>query len=564
VPPTLPYATADRARPSWRPILIKPSHRSLLLFTLALAAFLWLTARHAPWTPTAHVWINGHTAFAGKHHFITVNQEAVQLWNAHTGEHVRTIAQNRSGPPGVEYIFADETHLLVAYNQQQIFQISRSDQPQIRALPNPLQSQERVLNAAPSAGRFMTFKEEQRADTLGLYDINNQSKPGWFGAPLRRTSSDIVLSPDGRHILLPSNGPTFVSHFDFDNPQRGKLLDLPQSHGLAQIIARHPKFLITRKFPGIPPGLELRGYDDFRPRHSITLDAPARAVTEAQLAPDARTLAARYSPSPGILRTRFYDAPTNRLLATHDRNWTYINFFPDSQRFVCYDREYHKPAIFRIGAKQPIAVIDNTHDWSAGPIINADGSLLALVDYSAGEATIYRPTGPDCPESPLGALAFPHTWLLILLTSALALSLQSDARKQSLTSSTFHPLSSILVFSLLLLALPRTLHLLLTAATQQKLLLTPGPLLLLAAIGLATNSRFWRFATLTLLALQLPLNLYCLRLLHKSGLTATTPAPILDRVWPIPHLTVLIALALATLAIPFAIYHLSRTPRHNF
>ena len=91
-------------------------------------------------------------------------------------------------------------------------------------------------------------------------------------------------------------------------------------------------------------------------------------------------------------------------------------------------------------------------------------------------------------------------------------------------------------------------------------LLTPAPLLLLAAIAFATNSRFWRLATQFLLASTLSVNIMCLFRLKRSGLTTASAFDLLDRTHSVPNLALFVILAASTVALAAAFSLLARRP----
>jgi hypothetical protein len=83
-------------------------------------------------------------------------------------------------------------------------------------------------------------------------------------------------------------------------------------------------------------------------------------------------------------------------------------------------------------------------------------------------------------------------------------------------------------------------------------------LLFLAAIGLATGARAWRWTTLLLLAANLPLCLYLARRVQQANLRASTGYQLLDRFHEIPNILPFIGLLAASALIVIALPRLAR------
>jgi hypothetical protein len=231
-------------------------------------------------------------------------------------------------------------------------------------------------------------------------------------------------------------------------------------------------------------------------------------------------------------------------------------FFPDGHRLLTCGPDYQSLAVYDVESLKPLAILRGQSHNLYHLAISPDASHLA--GY-ARDSTIafYRKTGPDCPESAWGALAFPHVWLLIALATAAAFSLRRDADHAS--SDLTLPVARFALV-LFLIALPRTLHVLVATCIGEGFL-TPAPLILLAAIGLATGGRFWRLVTLTILAAAFPVDLYCLYLLKHAGLGERSSTLMFDRSYAVPHLAVFMTLLIFTVLIPVGLYVLSRRPK---
>ncbi|MDB5323590.1 MAG: putative repeat-containing protein, partial [Phycisphaerales bacterium] len=229
-------------------------------------------------------------------------------------------------------------------------------------------------------------------------------------------------------------------------------------------------------------------------------------------------------------------------------------FFPDG-RLVGPGPDFCTVGIYANPSLEPLAILRGIYDV-IDVAISADGSYLAA-HTRRNTISFYRKTGLDCPESAWGALAFPHVWLLVVLAIAAAFSLRRDAvyASSELTLPVAH-----FALVLLVIALPRTLHLL-VAGCIGEWFITPAPLFVVAAIGLASGARVWRMIALILLAVAFPLDLYCLYLLKHAGLGGRSATLFFDRTYAVPNLGVFMILLAFTALIPVGIFVLSRRPR---
>jgi hypothetical protein len=91
---------------------------------------------------------------------------------------------------------------------------------------------------------------------------------------------------------------------------------------------------------------------------------------------------------------------------------------------------------------------------ACSPAISPDGQAIATAADDAGRTlALYHRAGWDCPESHLGALVFPQTWLTAALLPALCWSLSHDARRSHRTTATGAP-SPLVRIGLIVIALP--------------------------------------------------------------------------------------------------------------
>jgi hypothetical protein len=195
---------------------------------------------------------------------------------------------------------------------------------------------------------------------------------------------------------------------------------------------------------------------------------------------------------------------------------------------------------------QPLAYLDPlpTVRYTDVLTVAPDGrAILVRGKLGTGNGyVLFRPTGRDCPESPLGVLAFPHTWLLALGLTAATLSLRRDARRRAAHGTEI--LTPFLVLPLLIVAVVLTLHFAIEACLGH-IVQTPAPLLLLGAVGLATGSRLWRLLALALLIATVA---WCARGLMRFPATPVNTYGLFDRTYDLPQRLRFVSMLLATSA----------------
>lgn len=583
--PRLEYATPHTRQPL-RPILIKPSRRSLILILLTIPAFIWLSNRHHPWHRIQSIPFTPHSNsrprfFNDELIIVPRGAEGIALHDARTG--LQTSFTQR--PPqladsadlsffttGHHVIIADTTHPLAWIYDLRTAQC-------IRTLPNPRAGGHRIVAVSAKLDRIgtfaATFADSKNASVMNCYllwSIPPQGSDQPLGLlaklPFHGKYSAVWFTKDGKRIL-------------FNERRVDEWRAWPCSIGLIDI----DPFKLLWEFSGDEHqrGITPTGDNRFltlgeeKDRDAVILhirsDLDGSRIKRIRI-PATRpwcsaidsisTNSKRAFLVPGIMAI---GEPSNAIIADldSDRSSHQLDYFdygatimlPDGQRIVAHDFANRSFRILQASRpERPISILpcvsncspaDRHFGFSCVVLASPDSSTLALV--SSDQVDLYRPTGRDCPESILGLLAFPQTWLLSLLFLAVVISLKKDAGRA------VHFIPHLSTF-FLLFAFPRTLQFLLTAATGH-FLATPAPLLLLAAIGLATQSRFWRFTALVILSLQLPINLYCLHHLHKAGLANSFLLPILDRTWSIPTRPLYYALAAITLLVPLALTRLA-------
>jgi len=230
----------------------------------------------------------------------------------------------------------------------------------------------------------------------------------------------------------------------------------------------------------------------------------------------------------------------------------HVIFFPDYSRYALsgagsveiHDLKHH----------QALAILPATGFlfFDRALRIAPDGNTIFARPYDYGAPTnaanflIYRRTGWDSPESPLGLLVFPSTWLLIASLTGTAISLLRDAQRQGDSSSS--P-SRVLLYSFWAITLVVTIHFTIEAC-RGVLVRSPAPVLLIAACGLASGSRVWRGICLVLLVHTL--GWCCIALNFLRGVQEDA-YPLFDRVYELPHQVRMSALTATTAAIIAAI-----------
>jgi hypothetical protein len=303
-------------------------------------------------------------------------------------------------------------------------------------------------------------------------------------------------------------------------------------------------------------GERLRGFDR-PPRMNRT------AELGSDLSDDGRHFAYGHpiaGPNVNVAGLVVADATDGRTLYTADRFRVAASpqFLPDSPRYLAVDADAQRWAIYGVTDARPLAFIPIANRpwykrWSFSP----DGRTIA--SHETGGFQLFRPAGWDCPESTLGVLAFPQTWLVVLSLAACAASLARDARRARTGAAQRQPPPALTV-GLLVVAATLTAHFAVTAALG-RWTLTPAPLLLVAGLGSMTHSRAWRGLTLCLLAATLPWTLYLLHGVNRAGLAGRTTYPLFDRHYAVPHAAAFIALAAAAALCALGIYLLCRRPR---
>jgi hypothetical protein len=215
-------------------------------------------------------------------------------------------------------------------------------------------------------------------------------------------------------------------------------------------------------------------------------------------------------------------------------------------------------AVFDPRRAQPLAIFPTDAGTAFyRPTIRADGLAVAVTVNGAAASgglpltAIYHKVGWDCPESSLGALAFPSTWVIVVCFSAAVILAYRDARRARLATATVDLVPQPVAAGLLAIAAPVTVVMLL-AACLGRVVITPAPLLVVAACGLATQGRLWRAITMVVLFATLiscVYTFYCLTKVAEEGFSWTP----LDRTHELPRAAPFVALVFCGVAVGGAI-----------
>jgi WD40 repeat protein len=577
----LDYASTPSTRHPWSPILVNPSLRSCLLILLTVATAAWLAARHHPWTLTAKVALSGPDisqllSFTSANHLITRGR-GLLLWEPDTGQCIHEIGKTDFTSGGWHLTLNNATEILrlsqtVSGLHARLYDVESGalvkdvkllDEPRAWCAP---------VAAAPTGRRVLFRTNPSRSspdipiarDTLSLWDLDapatTQPTPPRPSFPLAGAAT---FSPDGRRVAIVQNAETYeafdgryrpdfdaVGVFDADTAKPLFLHRYANTPAHTAYFSPDGRRLLTLHFGGIITLLDATTGDTLNtfpsPSYnpSINWSASTQSVSflDALAGPTCQLALRNTATGAFSTRTVVKDAHLQP------------QFFPDG-RLLTFGPETRTLAVYANPSLRPLAIFRRDVRNVFHCAISPDNAHLAF--YGGDSLRFYRRTGPDCPESGFGALAFPHLWLFLALATASLFSLRHDASRASadllLPGRTF----ALLLF---LFALPRTLHFLAATCIGESFL-TPAPIILFASLGLATGARFWRLLTLIALSIALLFELYTLHLLNHAGLTARTPTLLFDRTYGIPNLATFVLLAVVTALVPVALYLLTRRER---
>jgi hypothetical protein len=599
----LEYASAREHR-LWGPILFRPSPAALVMLAITTAGATWLALRHDPWREVARLPSSYYQGapFTADGRLLTLDAErGANLWNPADGSLVRNVLPTLDLGTYQYFIIKGGSQILALPHNEKLAKFYNVETGRvIRTAPNPLAFGFRRAAIYPdgsrmisygipslSAGRPVTAPATAPASPfMGrnyLWDLIGPDTQ-WPPKPLMELPSagatTMSLSPNGSRLLVPGGLHGFV----LIDSVTLKVIASAQGQGGAGWceFVNDEMFYIDGRLPGSAPAglweiIELRSALDGKVIRTVPLVSPAGLPG----GPDKLIVSADVRHAVGIHgsgrnRTgrsgylwgallQIWNVETGKLLQTRDAVWAPLTFFPDSRRHLTADPITGRAAVYSATHTSPLAILPGAGAGAGaspvGPFIGPDGLTIALPgDEDAQTLTLFRPAGWDCPESHVGALAFPHIWLTIFSLAGAFSLLHRDARLRGrAVKGRIGPLPMLQLVTVLPLCTYALLCVCL-GQPRQALWFAPTALLVIASIGLALGSRFWRLANLCLLAASLPYVLWLAHRLYKAGPRSWTLYPLLDRHYEIPHLPVLIGLGCVAALLGLCILTLARQP----
>ena len=561
----LEYAPASERSPLGG-LFFRPSIPSLVFLLLVSLPILWLVERHTPWTrrsTIASVMPYDHgQCFTRDNHLITWNAaDGLFAIDLATGKVDRTILPTIDPRNFIIYPLNGGRRvaaITIGATTRPVYDTATGHEVDQIATPEPknlgLISDDGTRLISPnSRGAYAVWDLTSKLPADQMKPMANLNTYNvWFALDGKR----IIQGFDHSYSVLDAKDLRPIAHTSFSDDG-----SISIHHGHAAV---GPYFEISVRFPsesGVPPRFEVRSSLDGSLLDVHTVTGRAAFVVWS---PDLSIKAVGVFTS-GIWRERlsvdFIDRATGKLLKIHPtREMEFPRFFPDSRRYLVttHNGPQAGVAVYDLHHVQPIARLDLPAVVRGAPpnyslLVAPDSQTILAHDGSAYH--ILRRTGRDCPESHLGILAFPQTWLIVLFLSAAALSLLKDAQRSRSFSNLPPPrLMSTILFAL---ALVLTLRFTLEACLGH-LIYSGAPALLVCAIGLGTGSRIWRFLTLAGLCATLPLYLYYLNQMRNTGLRTIQAWSLFDRIYEVPQSLPFAILLLTTVAVLAAIVQLAR------
>jgi hypothetical protein len=526
--------------------------------------------------------------------------DGVDVWDVETGRHVRAFGQEAG--EGRHFV----GHYLVNGGR---FLFRRSPGRGTCELVEPMSGEvlargvappERVVDVVWHAGRVTVLFAEEDADAAGGREVKEFGLWRPFGAgavnPVRwfpvRRSSGARLAPDGRAVVvwgvLAVNDGGFGGAPDGAENRAATLYDAESGRLVATLERRNgrmaPEFsadgsvLVTLAGDVAGGAPVARGAGPGGPWTPLVIERHAVRTGErlSSFAPPARF--SRAVPFGGDAQRALMigqlggaalpqvdgvaDLAGGGLSASGRGVWSPMTAaFGDGRRMAVAAAapRWWPTALEIVDARpwQPVAVLPSPAGRPAGLRVSPDGRVLGI---SEGDGTVrtYRRVAWECRESHLGILGMPHVWLLILLIVGLALSLRRDAL--GARAGVWEGRVAVLSLVMLVAALPRAVQFVLTACAGEWLW-TPAPLVVIAAVGVAAGGRFWRFATIAVLAGVLSVNLWVLFELRRGGLGGTWALGVVDRVYEVPRVPVFAGVAVLAAGAVAGVWVLARRGR---
>lgn len=553
------YASAGVLREPWGPVGFRWSARSVALIVIVLVAGIWLRLRHLPYTAATVLPVAPF--FMGFHddgHLVTADPQAgVRVWDVRTGRVVENpvLGTGEYGNPRAYWAnpryFWDEKALLVLSKTGAVQQVRLGREPMLRKLPSSRLTLT-IQDANASAARLVGSENGHPIDVLSTEDLET----GTVNGPVRfqaNRATQVSLSRGAGTRLFLDNGDVR----DFST------MELVRSFPRSSLpVCMHEKYDVTLSVDHPSWRIYLRDCSTGEVWHSVQVYFNTNHYVSFRLSPDGQTLAVA-SGTDGIRpgQTRFYDMPSERLGGYDERDWSDIQFLPNSREFFCFDPPSGTYALFRVGSAQPLARLPYLESsGECPPAVSPDGRWMACGGPQVRlGTTILKRTGWDCLPSPAGMLVFPQTWLLAISVVGAAWSLRRDARRAEVSNAGGRSrpyerwdrrLISGCVFGVLVVL---TVQALLVVGLGRRPPMTAAPVLLIGWIGLGTGSRFWRMAGMVICAGALAWCVRCFLVEWRLGWIGSERVELLDRVSMWPRWLGMSGLAVGAMACGFAV-----------
>jgi hypothetical protein len=542
---TLEYASPSAKAP-WGPIIFRPSRPAILFLALNAIFATWLGLRHHPWREVALLPSSYYAGspFTADGQVLTLHPElGANLWNPADGSLLRNIPLD-TGTYQYFVVKGGAQILALPHNEKTGVSYDTHSGRIVANFPNPLAVDVRVDQVYPDGSRMVSYGRPSAGpstrasngllkrnwhtfvwDLIG--DRNSKGKPVWPPVPLAELfPAKAMISSDGRRILqrTPSGG------FVLTDAQTLAIIAAgDMGTGLGGFV-NEQVFYLEGYLPKNSPGgqakaVHLLSARDGKLIRSIPLQAgafPANVSDRIDVSPDARIAVGQLAAPVATPRrpggffratVHVWDLDSGKLLLSRDGTRAPVVFFPDSRPYLTAEPWKERVAIYSATRRRPIAILPGDGGRSAPghvtPFVAPDGQTIAVPGDPIGKwLALFRPAGWDCPQSHLGAIAFPHLWLMIASLVATALLLRRDAARDNTSDARAPAAVSAILFAV---TLPLTAYGLASLCVEQyweALALVPAALLLIAAIGLAIGSRFWRLGALCMLAAALPYEMW--------------------------------------------------------
>jgi hypothetical protein len=574
-PTLLEYASPrDGYNEPWRPLFFKFSRPSVALLLILAAAVTWLALRHDPWRLTATIPcdLNAGNPFTADNQLLVLDtQRGVNLYDPTTGRHIRQVLPtldsanfrytiiNGGGSQiiGLPLLPTGRVTLLDVATGRTVVSM---EAPRTAAVTLWLPSPDGTRLITPGYRRFDPIGLESDTTSWLLWEIS-AARGDRRPTPLRTlpNAGSCAFSSDGSRILMKDTADTWI----LLDARTGDIIKRGGSPpGVLRGCAFNGAHLFyTFHQPWAPqtPMNRVEIYEAHTGQYVRAFDLPFTTLL-AELSDDGDYFLCTDPLFRGNLpgnHLHVVHTPTGRIVSSGNQiDDLQPLFLPGSSRYLATNRRDGLWAVFGLASPHPLAILPHAKHTTRASF-SPDAQTIARHD--GRDLHLYRPAGPDCPESTLGLLAFPATWLITLALFAAVASLAADARRARTSAATRIP-PPLLTTGLLILASLFTLQFALTAALG-RFPSNPAPLLLLAAIGLTTHSRFWRVVTLWLLAATFPFTLYLLGQIYRAGVNRSSTWHVFDRYHEVPHLPPFIALALLSVLCALGILLLARARR---